>query len=433
MKVPHLPVVAAVRCFAGFFLAAGLAAVVVGVHDITLPGGRLGVIFPAVLLMVAGGVFLCAAWQLMPMGLPRRWPGGKRPPCKQPVPLAFFISILLGVYIFFGALTGVGAQRAIVLCVSLVFIAAGSLGFALFWNEIEVSIVRVGAGVALALAGLLIGGWEFWYQNQYLPSHLDRAVEVQVSLKKLPTQGRYDVLSATFGYQDVGGRSITVLGSDYTLTGSKIVSCPRPATPAGEADFFVGQLPDPQRARFTSPVWEVQPATVLAVGRFVADGKRLGPNVPSSRQMTFYVPHNRYQLLRLRAQVFAISASVPLANQPPLQRDLGDNDLYDLWKLGGTSWFQDLLSGHRSWIVTRYEIVESPGDTRPSPDLRVTARSPSPTWSGRAPSNGEIKDLFENQPPLDTTETFADAELPLAPVGRPTSAEVVPKTCSAHH
>jgi hypothetical protein len=429
MKVPRLPVVAAVRCFAGFFLVTGLAAVVVGVHDVMLPGGRLGVIFPAVLLVVAGAVFLGAVWQLIPIGLPLRWPEGKQPPCKQPMPLAFFVSILLGVYIFFGALTGVGAQRAIVLCVSLVFIAVGSLGFALFWDEIEVSIVRVGAGVALTLAGLLIGGWEFWYQNQYLPSHLDRAVEVQVGLKKLPAQGRYDVLSATFGYQDIGGRSITVLGSDYTLTGSEIVTCPRPATPSSVANVFTGQLPDPQRARFMSPVWEVQPATVLATGRFVADGKRLGPNVPASRQMIFYVPHNRYQLLRLRAQVFAISASVPLANQPPLQRDLGDNDLYDLWELGGSSWFQDLLSGHRSWIVTRYEIVESPGDTTPSPDLRVTARSPSPTWSGSAPSNTQIKDLFENQLPLDTTETFADAELPLAPVAAPTAAEVVPKTC----
>jgi hypothetical protein len=431
LKGLRVPVVAAVRCFAGFFLLAGLAAAVVGVHDLMLPGGRLGVIFPAVLLLIAAGVFLGAVWQLIPIGLPRRWPEGKQPPCKQPVPVAFFVSILLGVYIFFGALTGVGAQRAIVLCVSLAFIALGSLGFGLFWDEIEVSMVRVGAGVALTLAGLLIGGWEFWYQNQYLPSHLDRAVQVQVGLRKIRTQGRYDVLGATLGYQDVGDRSITVLGSDYTLTGSRIVTCPAAASPATVANVFTGQLPDPQRARFMAPVWEVQPATVLAAGRFVADGKRLAPNVPASRQMILYAPHNQYQLLRLRAQVFAISASVPLANQPPVQRDLGDNDLYDLWKIGGSSWLQDLTSGHRNWIVTRYEIVETPGKTNPSPDLRVTARSPSPRWSGTAPSDAEIKDLFANPVGLDTTETFADAELPLAPLAEPTATEVVPKKCKS--
>jgi hypothetical protein len=433
MKSPRLTVVTAVRCLAGFFFVAGLAAVVVGAHDLTVAGGRLGVIFPAVLLVIAGAVFLAAASRLISMGQPRGWPEGKQPPCKQPAPFAFFVSILLGVYIFFGALTGVGAQEAIVLCVAGVFISMGSLGFALFWDDIEVSIVRVGAGVALSVAGLLVGGWEFWYQNQYLPSHLDRAVQVQVDLKKLATQGRYDVLSATFGYQDIGGRSVTVLGSDYTLTGSRIVTCPRPATPAEEAGFYVGELPDPQRARFEGPVWEVQPATVVATGRFIADGKRLGPNVPASRQMIFYVPHNQYQLLRLRAQAFAISSSVPLANQPPVERNLGDNDLYDLWNVGGSSWFQDLLSGHRSWIVTRYELVEAPGKTTPSPDLRVTARSPNPTWSGNAPSNTEIKDLFEKQPPLDTTETFSDTELPLAPVAQPTAAETVPKACASHH
>jgi hypothetical protein len=436
VKDPRLPMVVAVGCFAGFFLVAGIVALVVGVHDLLRAGSRLGVLFPAVLLVLAGAVFVGAAWQLIPIGL-RKWPEGKRPPCEQPVPVAFVLSILLGVYIFFGALAATGTQRAIVIGVSLVFIAVGSLGLGLFWNEIEVSIVRVGAGIALTIAGLLVGGWEFWYQNQYVPSHLDRAVEVQVSLKKLRTQGSYDVLSATLGYQDIGGRSIVVLGSDYTLTGSAVVACARPATPAEEAGVFAGQLPDPQRARFMSSVWEIQPAKVLAAGRFVPDGKRLGPNVPASRQMIFYVPHDRYQLLRLRAQVFAVSASVPLVNQRPVRRVIRhDNDLYDLWKLGESGWFQKLLSGRRGWIVTRYELVNPQGKgIASSPDLRVVAGSPGPTWSGNAPSNGQINRLFVNQPPLDTTETFADTELPLAAVRAPTAKELTKaaKPCAPRH
>lgn len=434
MKPLRRPLVAAVRCFAGFFVVAGVAALVVGAHDVTLPGGRLGVLFPGVLLLIAGVVFLGAAWKLIPIGRPRSWPERKQPPCEEPVPLAFFLSILLGVYIFFGALAGTGTQRTIVIGVSLVFIAVGALGFRLFWDEIEVSIVRVGATVALTIAGLFVGGWEFWYQNQYAPSHLDRAVQVQVGLRKLLTQRGYDVFSATFGYQDVGSRSMIVLGSDYTLTGSMVVACPRPATPGEEAGYFGGQLPDPQTSRFMSAVWERRPAKVLAAGRFVADGKHLGPNVPASRQMIFYVPHDRYQLLRLRAQAFAISASAQLANQPPLHRNLRDNDFYDLWKLRGGGWLQDLVSGHRGWIVTRYELVQLPGATASSPDLRVTARYPSPTWSGSAPTNAQIKNLFGNQLTVETTESFADAELPVAPVAAPTEAELasrkVPKTCA---
>ena len=319
MKGPRLPIVATVRCFTAFFVVAGIAALVVGLHDVVLPGGRIGILFTGLMLVLSGAVFIGAAWQLIPIGLPQTW-SEEQPPCKQPVPVAYLVSILLGGSVFFGALAGTGTQRAFVIGVSLLFIVVGSVGFALFWNEIEVSIVRVGAGVALTIAGLLVGVWEFWYQNHYVPSHLDRAVGVQVGLKKLRVQGGYDVLSATFGYQDVGDRTIVVLGSDYTLTGSAVVRCPRPATPKGEAKIFGGALPDPQR-RFMSDVWEVRPATVLAAGRFVADGKRLGPNVPASRQMIFYVPHDRYQLLRLRAQAFAISDSVPLADQLPLRRD----------------------------------------------------------------------------------------------------------------
>lgn len=429
----RLPGAAAIWFLAGFFLVAGLAALVVGVHDVSLTGGRLGVLFPGALLVIAAILFLGAAWRLNPIG----WPGeanGVRPPCKEPVPVALLLSILLGVYVFFGAQAGAGTQRAIVTGISLLFLSAGFLGFVLFWSEIRKSTARVSAGVVLTAVGLAIGGWEFWYQNQYVPSHLDRAVSVQVSLKKLGVQDGYDLLSATLGYEDVGSQAVVVLGSDYTLTGSRIVPCPRQPTAKSVATtYFSNPLPDPQRSRLMTDVWEVQPSTVLAAGRFVADGKNLAPNVPGSRQLILYVPAGTYQLLRFRAQVFAISAAVPLADQslplrkPPYKGPASvqpipktiphDNDLYDLWKLGESSWLQDLLSGRRGWIVTRYEVVQSSPTKNqpPSPDLRVTARSPGPSWSGNPPSDAQIESLFSTVPPLDTTETFADAELPLAP------------------
>ena len=447
----RLPEVATVRFLASFFLVAGLAALVVGVHDVSLTGGRLGVLFPGVLLVLAGLLFLGAVWRLIPIARPGKRPQGERPPCREPVPVALLVSILLGVYVFFGARAGAGTQRAVVTAFSLLFIAAGFLGFVLFWNQLKKSTARLSAGVALTVVGLVIGGWEFWYQNQYVPAHLDRAVSVQVSLKKLGVQHGYDVLSANLGYEDVGGRVVVVLGSDYTLTGSTVVPCPRQATAQSVAKtYFTNALPDPQRSRLMSDVWEVQPSTVLAVGRFVADGKSLAPNVPGSRQLIFYVPHDTYQLLRLRAQVFAISAAVPLADQSlpskhpphqgpasvqPIPKTIGDNDLYDLWKLGENGWFQDLLAGRRGWIVTRYEIVQTPPtENQPvSPDLRVTARSPEPSWSGDAPNDAQLKSLFRTVPPLDTTETFADTELPLAPPraqpARTLKRENVPPAC----
>src|ERR1051325_1801547 len=120
-----MPEVVAVRLLAGFFLVAGLAALVVGVHDVSLTGGRLGVLFPGVLLVVAGLVFLGAAWRLIPVGRPGRRQQGEKLPCKEPVPVALLVSILLGVYVFFGAQAGAGTQRGIGTGVSLLFMAAG--------------------------------------------------------------------------------------------------------------------------------------------------------------------------------------------------------------------------------------------------------------------------------------------------------------------
>ena len=90
----RLPEVATVRFLASFFLVAGLAALVVGVHDVSLTGGRLGVLFPGVLLVLAGLLFLGAVWRLIPIARPGKRPQGERPPCREPVPVALLVSIL---------------------------------------------------------------------------------------------------------------------------------------------------------------------------------------------------------------------------------------------------------------------------------------------------------------------------------------------------
>src|SRR4029078_10044254 len=106
-----------------------------------------------VLLVLAGTLFVGAAWRLIPVGRPGRRPQGEKLPCKEPVPVALLVSILLGVYVFFGAQAGAGPQRGIVTGVSLLFMAAGFLGFVLFWSEIQKSTPRVSAALALHTRG----------------------------------------------------------------------------------------------------------------------------------------------------------------------------------------------------------------------------------------------------------------------------------------
>jgi len=188
-------------------------------------------------------------------------------------------------------------------------------------------------------------------------------------------------------------------------------------------------LLDPQKIRFMSDVVEQAPA-VLAAGKFVADGKRLDPNVPANREFVFFVPHRQYQLLRFRAQVFAVPASVRLSQRSPPEyvRLAGDNELYGYWHIDDSSWLHDLVFGRGRWLVIRYELVD-PGDTtdRAKPAdvvlagqvLYVLARFAKPSWREGRPNPEATMKLFDHagainsQEPRDASEPFADSELAL--------------------
>jgi hypothetical protein len=225
---------------------------------------------------------------------------GAQPVCHPMLVAALVITILLGLYLLFSGLgTATGTQRAVVVSHASVIVVVAVLGLLTFWRDVELTAPKVGA-VALALIGTTLGAREFWYQNQYVPSRAGGTVQLKAQLQRIDQRGPFDVIQATLDYEAIGGKSVSVVGSAYTLTGSRVVACSRDATVARVGDYFSGFLLDPQKIRFMSDVVEQAPA-VLAAGKFVADGKRLDPNVPANREFVFFVPHWRYQLLRFRA------------------------------------------------------------------------------------------------------------------------------------
>jgi hypothetical protein len=198
-----------------------------------------------------------------------------------------------------------------------------------------------------------------------------------------------------------------------------------------------GYLLDPQRARFMSDVWERRPATVLAAGKFIRDGRRLDPDVTDGRELIFYVPRHRFQLLRFRAQLFAVPASIALSQRrlPDYETFKDDNDLYGLWRIDDDSWLHDLTSGRERWVVMRYELASTPQSSAISPDLRVTAAFPNARWTEGPPSEAFVKKLFAAPKNAllglqDASEPFADAELPLEQVAKPTPNDGVPRSCT---
>jgi hypothetical protein len=300
-----------------------------------------------------------------------------------------------------------------------------------FGSDVKLTAPRVGA-VALGLIGTTLGAWQFWYQNAYLPGRATGTVALTAQLQHVARRGEFDVISARLAYQAIGGKSVSVVGSAYTLTASTITACTRKPTVKRVRDYFQGFLLDPQRLRFMTDVVE-GPPSLRAAGKFVADGKRLDPGVPADRTFVFFVPHGQYQLLRFRAQVFAVPASVRLSERtPPTFSPLpGDNELYGFWHIDDDSWLHDLIFGRERWLVIRYEFVDpanAPGRegkatlVAADPVLHVLARYPDPSWSNARPSAATTRELFDTagainaQELRDASEPFADSELGLEPI-----------------
>src|SRR5690242_12857123 len=315
---PAAAAAASIYALAVFFLLLGVTSIVVGAHDAALAQPTLGETAASALLLVGGILLVAAAASLDRLVRREPWKSRKRPPCHPTVLVACLVTIVFGVFVLFSGLGTPAEQRWLVVAVALLIIGAAAFGLVLFGREVELTLPRVGTAVALTLLGTAIGAWEFWYQHQYVPAHAGGAVSLKVNLTRDGEQGEFDVVRATVDYGAIGGKSVAAVGSVYSLTGSRVVRCTRSATVKQVQGAFKGALLDPQRIRFMADVLE-QPPSVLAAGKFVADGKRLDPDVPADREFVFLVPQHRYQLLRFRAQLFAVPGSVPLSRRLPPQ------------------------------------------------------------------------------------------------------------------
>jgi hypothetical protein len=422
---------------AAFLGIIGVAVLVIGVHDLSISGTSAGLTSLNVVLLVIGLAQVAAALHLAELGFAarRREPGTESAPCKQRVLVALGLTALLGAYVFISAMGTPSQQRPVVIAVALLIIAGSVLGVVALRDDARLELPRLQTALLVTVAGTLIGLGQFWYQNEYTPAHLGRAVALSANLRLAGREGPYDVVDATLGWEDVGGRNVAVIGSAYSLTGSPIYSCVRTATAAKLRNDFSGFLPDPQRSRWMNAVNEGMP-TVIAAGRFVADGDQLQAGVQATRGLVFFVPHNAYQLLRLRAQLYAISASALAAAGAlptfidPKHPIPGESDQFGYWQLNGGSWLRALLYGRRQWLAIHYELATQPSSPNARPDLRVTARFLEPTWSESPPSDSQIESAFvstvttqdpathrpvvskvEKPVPEDESEPFADSEL----------------------
>jgi hypothetical protein len=213
----------------------------------------------------------------------------------------------------------------------------------------------------------------------------------------------------------------------YSLTGSRVVRCPRSAPVQQVQGAFKGFLLDPQRIRFMAYVLE-QPPTVLAAGKFVADGKRLDPNVAANRESSSSCPSTATSCFasarscmqcrpRFRSRTECRRRSPPF---PATTSCTGTG--------ASTTTAGFILTGRERWLVMRYDLVDSGNKANRrrsakaalvSQALHVVARFPAPTWREGLPSRRATQRMFDQPRTINTlelgdaSEPFADSELPL--------------------
>lgn len=312
--------------------------------------------------------------------------------------------------------------------------SAGCIWF--FRSGTRLTAVRIGS-TFLAVLGTLAGVAQYAYSNDLASSALTHTFQLEAHLTKAGMSGDLEVVRASIAVTNSGGSAAVSVGSAYTFTGEAAFPCPRPATLRTVTSYFDFSVPDPQSLRFSRYV-ALMPARVLAAGKVLGDGARLDSGQVVKRSYLFYVEPHTFQLLALRAQVFALPAGAvalgsstsdfeampsPQAKQWQPNRD---GDLYVFWRVRDHSLLHALLAGPDQWLVVRYELSQAPKlPTHTNPAIRATARLTPSAWAAAHPTPSGAAQLFPTLSAVaSASEPFGDDELLDAPLPRTTPESV---------
>jgi hypothetical protein len=396
--------------FAIFFGLLGAASLMVGGHDATLASGGLGVTLVGAFLVIAAVVVLAGTVALVGA---RVNAFGSPEGCASVALVASLVAALIGFYVLVSALRA-DDPGAIVLAVAIIIVVGGLGGVAYFGRGKQLTLARAGTG-AVGLVGTILAAWQFWYTNDYVPSHSGANVTVTARLEVLPQSGPFSNVRATLSAVNRGDTKITVVGSVYTLTGSRMIERNRPPR-MRPLDVFDGLIPDPQVVRFSRYTTEEGAPRAIATGKFIGDRQDLEAGQETSRKLTFSFPSGYYNVIRIRAQVFAIRG-LRLSLTDPVEIVACPNRgrVFSFWPIADDSWVRDLVEGRHRWIVIEYVMLDANGDVSPSGSLAyVTARFPSASWQKERPSVKEALHLFDRALAVeDVNEVFAADEVVL--------------------
>jgi hypothetical protein len=394
-------------------IALGIFALVVGMHDVILRDEPLRVTTTGAVITVAGPLVLFAGVLLLIFVLNvstiEVWSGR--------VILAACCHVAIGAaYLIIDEALSLSVDWRIVTVAGVV----GALAVAAFFFLEKITLVTLGkVGVfLLGLVGTAFGVFQFWYQQEYLPTHKPPALSLTAQVEPAGERagaGR-ELYKATITTKNTGTVKVIAFTGTYVLNGMTYGAVKKKPTEARIMAPLQADLADPYYSRFLRH-YVPNSFTPIAAGRLFAENRYFEPNDELSREYVVASPLCRYELLTLRANIVVARGELlrledkPVVPRTYFQSSKSEVGVFSVWHVKDDSWIHDLVDGKERWI----EIVQ-----RHSANGSQNGYFDTGAWllTGAKPSiaKGVTKTIEQTERErhrLGLARTFADYELPV--------------------
>jgi hypothetical protein len=339
---------------AELFAVAGIFGLVIGAHDLALRDEAPGIRVVGALLL-ASGVLLAVASFLLSRVVYRKAP---MTVATGRVALSSCLALAVGASFFAIAELESFNKSAIVLVLAILTALAGVASLVFLRIVTKVTIGKVGPTI-IALVGTAFAVFQFWYEQQYLPTREPPALEATAKLE--PTGTVADGLRAyrvTVTLKNVGSTKVLALAGAYSVGGSKLVPLDATGTPKDVLAPFRSTAIDPYAGRFSRHSRE-EPSAVIQALKLFAENRYFEPGEELTREYAVFVPRCNYSLLRLRVHVVVAKGTLlRMRNQaslgPGFFSDPGRLGVYGQWHIEDNSWVHDILDGKEESILVNY-------------------------------------------------------------------------------
>jgi hypothetical protein len=329
-----------------FMMAVGCSGSIVGFHDATLrdESGSVNaagaVILLVGLLLIAAGVMLLLfalnIWQI------QLWSG------RLVLAACLVAAISAAAFV-------IAESRSLEKDNWVTGIATAIFGLAIASFIFLQSRTRATLGkVGVFLVGLLataFGVFQFWYAQQYVPTHKPPALSLSAVLEPAGERGSRALYKATITVKNTG--SVKVIA----FTGTFFVSGVNYKPPAGHAlrkilnPLIKPPGADPYLLRFSRDYVETK-FTPVEAGKLFPDNRYFEPGDELTREYVVAVPKGKYDLLSLRTNA-VVAKGVLRLGPSPISSGLAPPKriaVFVDYRIIDDSWIHDIVSGREHFI-----------------------------------------------------------------------------------